>query len=253
MASRKQAQPLMETVAPGRRLDGSVIQHLDFFAELDTAARDDIAGAAHVRRIEKGEALFQQGAAAQAVYLVLNGRFKAVQVTPEGSQVVMRVAGPGDLVGHVAVFADLPYPATPLAVTEALVLAWSAPAFVELLLAHPRLSLAIIRNMSRYIQEAQSRLREASTQRVERRIAHVVLRLARQAGRPVEGGIEIGFSITRQDIALMTGATLHTVSRTLSAWEQQGLVEGGRQHLVIRDAHALVRIAEELGPDKTDS
>jgi CRP-like cAMP-binding protein len=252
MASRKQARPVAQTVAAGRRLDGSVIQHLDFFAALEAGERDDIAQAAQVRRVEKGEALFRQGEPAQAVHLVLNGRFKAVQVTPEGSQVVMRLAGPGDLIGHVAVFAHLPYPATPLAVTESLVLTWSAAAFVDLMLAHPRLSLAIIRNMSRYIQEAQSRLREASTERVERRIAHVVLRLVRQTGRPVEGGVEIDFAITRQDIALMTGATLHTVSRTLSAWEQRGLIEGGRQHLVIRDPHALVRIAEELGPDKTD-
>ena len=64
-------------------------------------------------------------------------------------------------------------------------------------------------------------------------------------GRKVEQGVEIDFPISRQDIAEMTGTTLHTVSRTLSAWEQQGLVESGRQRIVLRDPHRLFTLAEQ--------
>ena len=73
-----------------------------------------------------------------------------------------------------------------------------------------------------------------------------MLRLARQAGRKIEEGVLIDFPVSRQDIAEMTGATLHTVSRTMSAWEGQGLIESGRQRIVIRQPHGLVKIAEEL-------
>ncbi|HZS83856.1 MAG TPA: Crp/Fnr family transcriptional regulator [Stellaceae bacterium] len=230
---------------PGRRLDGSVIRHLDFFKELDDSALDDIAGAARPERIPRGEALFRQGEPPHALFIVLSGRFKAIQVTPEGRQVVVRLAGPGDLIGHVSVFAEKPYPATPTAATESIALMWSPRTFIALMARHPPLSLAVVRNMGRFIEEAHTRLRESSTERVERRIAHAVLRLAQQAGHRVDGGVEISFPMTRQDLALMTGATLHTVSRVLSAWEQQGVVGGGRQHLVLRDPQALARIAEE--------
>lgn len=236
----------LHRVAPGHRLDGSAIRHLDFFRDLDSAALDDIAGMARPERIPRGEMLFQQGEPPRAIFMVLSGRFKATQVTPDGRQVVVRLAGPGDLIGHVSVFAEKPYPATPTAVTDSIALVWSPSLFIELMQRHPPLSLAVVRNMGKFIEEAHTRLRESSTERVERRIAHAVLRLVRQAGHRVEGGVEISFPITRQDIALMTGATLHTVSRVLSAWEQQGIVDGGRQHLVLRDPHALVRIAEEL-------
>ena len=64
----------------------------------------------------------------------------------------------------------------------------------------------------------------------------------------VEQGVEIDFPISRQDVAEMTGATLHTVSRILSAWEQQGLVEGGRQRIVLRDPHRLFALAEGHKP-----
>jgi CRP-like cAMP-binding protein len=84
-----------------------------------------------------------------------------------------------------------------------------------------------------------------STQQVEQRVAHALLRLAKQSGRKVEHGVEIDFPISRQDIAQMTGTTLHTVSRILSAWEQQGLIEGGRQRIVLREPHKLMVLAEE--------
>ena len=47
----------------------------------------------------------------------------------------------------------------------------------------------------------------------------------------------------------MTGTTLHTVSRILSAWEQQGLVESGRQRITLRNPHRLVEIAEAAGSE----
>ena len=84
-----------------------------------------------------------------------------------------------------------------------------------------------------------------STQQVEQRVAHALLRLAKQSGRKVEHGVEIDFPISRQDIAQMTGTTLHTVSRILSGWEQRGLIESGRQRIVLREPHKLFVLAEE--------
>jgi CRP-like cAMP-binding protein len=90
----------------------------------------------------------------------------------------------------------------------------------------------------------QVRMRELSTERVERRIAHTILRLAQQAGRRTARGIEIAFPLSRQDLAEMAGTTLHTVSRTLSGWEEQGVVDSGRRRVIVRDLKALSMIAE---------
>ena len=76
-------------------------------------------------------------------------------------------------------------------------------------------------------------------------MARALLRLIRQAGRTTEKGIEIDFPISRQDIAEMTGTTLHSVSRILSAWEDQGVVVGGRQRILVCDPHKLARIGDE--------
>ena len=86
---------------------------------------------------------------------------------------------------------------------------------------------------------------EMSTQHVEQRIAHALLRLVKQSGKRVDHGVEIDFPISRQDIAQMTGTTLYTVSRTLSAWEARGLVESSRQKIIVREPHQLFVLAED--------
>lgn len=233
-----------QRTASDKPFDGSAIRHLALFRDLDARAIDDIAQMARPHRLPPGETVFRQGDSADAISLVLSGRFKAMQINNEGARIVTRLAGPGDVMGHVAAFNDESHPATPIAVIDSVVLTWPADIFIELMHRHPTFAMAIIRSMGKSIQEAHTRLQEASTERAERRIAHAVMRLARQAGRSIEGGVEIAFPVTRQDIALMTGATLHTVSRTLRAWEHQGIVDGGRQHLILRDAQALMRIAK---------
>ena len=55
--------------------------------------------------------------------------------------------------------------------------------------------------------------------------------------------MRIDFPITRQDLAEMTGTTLHSVSRIVSAWAGRGIVGRGRARLVVRDLPALERIA----------
>jgi len=83
-----------------------------------------------------------------------------------------------------------------------------------------------------------------STRQVEQRIAGAVMRLVQQSGRNTDSGVEIDFPITRQNLAVMTGSTLHTVSRLMSAWEDEGIVKSGRQKVTVTDPHALMLVAE---------
>lgn len=218
------------------------------FKGLPDSALDDAIGLARREKRAKGEILFHQGEPAEAFYLILAGRVRVGQVTPEGQQVIIRYLGPREIAGCVAVCGGMPYPATATAVEDSWFLTWTRPKLAELAARYPEIALNAMRIMSGRVVELQQRLREMHTERVERRIAHALGRLVVQAGRRTKEGIEIDFPITRQDLAEMTGTTLHTVSRTLSAWEEAGIVIGGRQRVVIANPHALVSIAEDL-PD----
>jgi CRP-like cAMP-binding protein len=116
----------------------------------------------------------------------------------------------------------------------------------HLLETEPRVAVNALRFIAARYHDLQRRYRQLMTERVERRLARALLRLVHDAGRRVDAGIEITFPVSRQDIAEMTGTTLYTVSRLLSAWEAQGIVQSGRQHIVLTKPHALVAIAEDL-------
>ena len=116
-------------------------------------------------------------------------------------------------------------------------------ALAELMERHPRIATNALGVVGRRTEEMLQRSQQFATEPVERRIAWVLLRLVSQTGRSAGADIEVGFPLSRQDIAEMAGTTLHTVSRTLRAWERQGLVSGGRQRVAIRDERALRAIA----------
>src|SRR5690606_7306112 len=130
------------------------------------------------------------------------------------------------------------------AVVDSIALGWPSSIWPDMLARYPALGVSTLQTVGARLQDTQARVVEMSTEEVGRRVAHALLRLAKQSGRKVEQGIEIDFPISRQDIAEMTGATLHTVSRILSAWEGDGLVEGGRQRIILKDPHRLFLLAE---------
>lgn len=226
------------------KIDRTAIRSLPVFHRMSDADLDNLLGCAAVRRVPQGEAVFEQGQAATSFYLLLSGRLKVTQVTDDGQQIIVRMVHPGDLFGFARALQRVDYPARATAVAESQVLSWPNELWPQFVEQNAQLAANAIQTIGKQLEEAHTRIREMSTEEVERRIAHVVLRLSERAGRKEEGGIQINFPISRQDIAQMTGTTLHTVSRILSAWETRGLVEGGRQKLLIRDLKKLALLAE---------
>ncbi len=225
-------------------LDRSLVAGLPVFQGLTPEQQDDVLGEAQSVRYPKGAEVFQQDQQARRFFLLLHGHLRVYRLTPDGQQVVVRYISPGEIFGVAMALGRTTYPATAAAVVDSVALVWPNAVWPRLSEAYPALLANTLRAVGSRLQDAQTRVVEMSTEQVERRIAHALLRLAQQSGRKVETGIQIDFPISRQDVAEMTGATLHTVSRVLSAWEDRGLVESGRQKITLRDPHRIFMLAE---------
>lgn len=221
------------------KIDKSVIRRFTLFNKMSDLDLEALLEPAVSKRATVGEMIFEQGGAAAHFFLLLNGRLKVTQVTPDGQQIIVRIVHPGDLFGFARALSRRDYPGTAIAATESLVLMWPNGLWPHFIDRNPQLAASALSTIGERLEEAHTRIREMSTEEVERRVAHAVLRLSKQAGRQEENGVRIDFPITRQDIAEMTGTTLFSVSRILSAWEHDGLVEGGRQRLVVVDPAGL--------------
>ncbi len=225
------------------------LQQVRFFQGLHTVELQAVLQAARRHRVSRDAFFFLQGDQATVFYVLVQGRVKLTQVTPEGHQVLIRFVGPGGGIGVVAVLSEATYPLSAQAMEDCLALAWEGEALAQLMERYPRLALNALKLVANRMRELQDRLRELMTERVERRIARTLLRLVRQVGRKVEDGVLIDLPLSRQDLAEMSGTTLYTVSRVLSRWEQEGLIQSGRTRVVIRKPHNLVVIAEDLPSD----
>lgn len=225
-------------------LDKSLVSDLPIFSGMEEGGLSDILREAQSIRYPKGTSVFQQDEEAHSFFILLHGHLRVMKVTPDGQQVVVRYVTPGEIFGIAIAMGRGTYPATAFAVVDSLALVWPSGAWSRLVAKHPPLAVNTIQTVGSRLQDAHTRVVEMSTEQVERRVAHALLRLARQAGRKGEDGLEIGFPISRQDVAEMTGTTLHTVSRILSAWEDQGLVTSGRQRISLRNPHKLFILAE---------
>lgn len=198
------------------------------------------------RPVEEGEFFFFEGDPATYLYILTSGRGKLIQSSPAGQQVNLRTINEWEMFGAVgAVRDEATYPATAQASEASTALAVRGEFLKEMMQSRPYLSVGLMQHMTRYIQEMQARYRELATEKVERRIAHALLRLTAQLGTRNEAG-QIELPFTRQELAEMSGTTLFTVSRTLSEWERRGLVETGRERVTIRTPHELVKLAEEF-------
>ncbi|MCD0422627.1 Crp/Fnr family transcriptional regulator [Rubrivivax sp. JA1024] len=232
-------------------IDTSLVAKLPLFAGLSPVELDAVLQEARSTRVPKNGHVFEQGEDAHSFFVLLHGHVRASKVTPAGEQIVVRYVAPGETFGVATAIGLNRYPATATAVDDSIVLAWPTGAWPRLVERYPALAANTLRTVGDRLQETHSRVIEMSTQQVEQRVAHALLRLAKQSGRKVESGVQIDFPISRQDIAQMTGSTLHTVSRLLSSWEQKGLIESGRQKIVLREPHQLVVLADQPPGDKT--
>ncbi|MFL9828273.1 Crp/Fnr family transcriptional regulator [Rhodoplanes sp. SY1] len=226
-------------------IDPVLVAAVPLFAGMPPKEREALLQEAQPVRYPKGTTVFQQDADAHSFFVLLHGRLRVFKLTQDGQQVVVRFVAPGEVFGVASAIGRTTYPGTAVAVVDSIALQWPSGSWARLVAAHPSLATNTLQTVGGRIQELHTRVVEMSTEQVERRVAHTLLRLAQQAGKKVETGVRIDFPISRQDIAEMTGTTLHTVSRIISAWEDRGLVESGRQKITVREPHQLLLIADD--------
>ena len=198
------------------------------------------------KRFGKDDYIFFEGDPFSWLGVVLEGRVKMIKHSENGKDVVVDMISSGGMLGELAAFNGEPYPATAQAMEPTVVASIQRDDYLRLLKQYPALALRVIEELGRRLREAQEMIKSMAVERVERRIARILLKLAATTGSSSEEGIVIELSLTRQDIAEMVGTTVETAIRTMSKFRKKGLVQTKRGRVVILDPHQLVRIAEEF-------
>ncbi|MEQ9695617.1 Crp/Fnr family transcriptional regulator [Shimia sp. SDUM112013] len=224
-------------------LDFSLLTDLPLFAQLSEEDCRAVLSKARTRYVERGDDVFSEGAEATHFFLLLDGHVRVERVTPEGDRVIPLLIPPGQLIGIAAALGKDTYPATAVAASDCFVLQWPMRRWSEFSTTYPGFATETFKTVGCRLDEINRRVMELATQRVEQRVANALLGMARNNARPDKDGLVIGFPLTRKQISEMTGSTLHTVSRLLSHWQNDGLLTSTKKEISILDVRGLENLA----------
>ena len=216
----------MEQNAKAVILRGSLV-----FSSLKDIELRELAGCTVERRFTAGEYIFWEGDSPDWFYVIAEGRIKVIKHASSGKDFIVAFFGEGEMFGEVAVFENKPYPASAQAVTELRVLGIKREDFLTFLSERPQVALRIINVLGGRLREAQSRLSDFAGERVEQRIARILIMLHAKIG--------LDLPFTKQEIADMSATTAETAIRVISRLKAAGIIRSGRGKMTIIDEKRL--------------
>lgn len=206
----------------------------DIFSKLREEEFQAISSLFDVKKYKNNETIFLEGDASDNFYLVASGSVKVLKHTVIGKDIILEMMSPGDVFGGVAVLDKKPYPASAEAMEAASVIKISRHDLLKIMEEYPVLKLEIVKYFSDKLRDAHEMLKNIATERVERRIASLLLKLSEKIGVDDGEFIRIDFPLTRQEIAEMVGTTVETCIRTMSKFQKDGLIKSSNSRILIK-------------------
>ncbi len=202
----------------------TLLRSCALFSRLSAEDRRKVAEISVERHYDKGDQVFAEGDPSDLIFTIVSGRVKIVKAIPGGKELIIEILGPGDPLGTIAAYEARPYPASAVALEEAVCVASKRAAFMALLETCPSLVRGLLGGFSLRIIELGKRLGEITGSRVEARFAQIFLKLSDRLGRPRGAGVFVPIALSRQDLADLAGTTMETSIRIMSRWGKEGVV-----------------------------
>lgn len=222
------------------------VQSAPLFRCLSLDQSTEIAAKANERGFSPGENLFCEDDPVRFVFVIISGHVKITQLSRCGKEVILRVSGPGELVGRLGAALGTTHCSTAQAMGPCQVLTWDIQVFESFWDRFPVLPRNAAEILAEHLHLIEERFRELATDRVPQRLARLVLRLLEGDKGPTHS-VPVRFSY--EELAQMIGTTLFTVSRLLCDWAERGIIEPESKAILVRDLSALTKVAEGVGSD----
>jgi CRP-like cAMP-binding protein len=189
------------------------------------------------RQFKKNQVIYYEGDKGNGLYLVLSGRVKTVKLAEDGRELMTGMHNTDNYLGIHALLANEVYSDTATALEDSSVCLIPKESLDKLLNLYPEVAREFIKLLSNDIRGKEEQLLQLAYNSVRKRLAEAILRLHKQPGQEDDG-----FKITREDLAAMAGMATETVSRTLSDFKEEGLIEKKGSNIRLLDIPRLTKM-----------
>ena len=215
------------------------LREFDLFQDLDDEELEELSQYIKVEKYPKKTTIFHEGAAAEYFYMIKNGRVKIIKFSNEGKELILEIISKGEIFGAIAVLKGFPYPASAVAMEDTEVVKISKPSLMKIVDRFPAIMYKLAMDIGERMRGSQEMLKNIALERVESRIASLLLKLASKMGQKTSEGIMIDMRLTKQDIADMVGTTVETSIRTMSKFKNKGLIKEKKGRIIVIDKETL--------------
>ncbi len=189
------------------------------------------------RQVKKKQILYYEGDQPLGIYLILAGTIKTIKLAEDGRELMTGIFKPDDYLGINALLLDESFNETAEAVEDSAICLLPKESVIALLNQHPGLGQQFIKILSNNVREKEDQLLELAYHSVRKRLAQVLIRVSKQANND-----PLHFKVSREQLATMAGIATETVSRTLTDFKDEGIINKTNNLIDILDIDRLIKM-----------
>ncbi len=229
----------MKSTLPAVHCENCSSRGLGVFCELDDSQLQEFNLAKTTNRYKKGQVIFYEDNQPFGLYCIFGGKIKLYKENPEGRAQILRIAGPGDLLGYRSLFAEEPYHATAEVIEDATICFIDKNFFFKALNKDMTLARQLIRKLAQQLRVAEGLATSLAQRSVRERMAELLITLQEAYGQKTAKGIKIALELSRAELAEMIGITQETSIRLISEFKKKGWIDVQERVLTILNTKAL--------------
>ncbi len=217
--------------------DINFLKKFIFFSDMEDRELSQITKFIKTCHYPEGYNIFFEGEEGTGVYFLKEGRVKVIKSSLSGKEQILDILNPGQIFGEVILFGIDKYPATTRTMDNVTVGVLSKELFKDYFKNNQQFAWAMLQEMAQKLYRSQRKIKSLGLRNTKGRVAFLILELfSKQGDNPKKN---VSLDINQQEMSDYIGTSRETVSRTLSQFRKQGLIELQRNHLTILDIEGL--------------
>ncbi len=181
------------------------VSGVPIFNHLSPEEMQKVVQSARSRTYTKGEMIFQPGDLAEKLLIIHKGRVKIYRVSELGKEQLLRILEPGDFIGDLSLFTNEVVANFAEAMVNTEICAIHRSDMQELIVTHPNISLKILEELGRRLNEAEKTIEMLSLQDAEKRVASYLIELVKE--ETGDQPVNIVLPMSKKDLSSLIGTS----------------------------------------------
>jgi len=229
---------------PSRPEQRSLLASVPLFASLGPRELDAFLAVTTTKRVAPREELFHKGDPGAQLYVVMSGRLKVKGESTDGKEVIFSLAGPGEVIGEIALLDSKPRSATVETLEAAELLVLHRRDFLPVLERHPKVAVQLAVILAGRLRRLSDLTEDTAFLSLPSRLAKKLLSLAESDGLPTPEGTRIRIRFPQSELGELVFTSRESVNKLLRTWVQEGVVGIERGFITLRKRHSLEVLSE---------